>query len=181
MARSIETEIETARLRLRPWREEDLNPYARMCADPEVMRYLPGTLTREESMRQIERFVRHWEEHGFGLWAVEGKAGGEFIGFVGLMRQDDWPVGEHKVEVGWRLDRRSWGNGFATEGAVASLRYGFDRLKLPRIISICDPRNTASRRVMEKAGLTFRGEARWRGYDDVWYAADCRDWLNADG
>lgn len=170
-------EIETARLLLRPWREEDVEPYARMCADPEVMLYLPGTLTPEESRQQVERFVRHWEERGFGLWAIEERASSEFIGFVGLVYQDDWPVGEHKVEVGWRLDRRFWGRGLATEGAVESLRYGFGRLKLPRIISICDPRNAASRRVMGKAGLTFRGEACWRGYEDVWYAADRPEWI----
>lgn len=168
--------VETNRLLLRQWLEEDLDPYARMCADPEVMRYLPGVPTREESARQIERFMRHWEERDYGIWAVEEKAGGELIGFVGLAYQDDWPAGEHKVEVGWRLNRRFWGNGLATEGALPSLRYGFDRLKLPRIISICDPRNRASRRVMEKAGLTFRGKARWRGYDDVWYAIDREEW-----
>lgn len=165
-------EIETGRLLLRGWRDEDRQPYARMCADPEVMRHLPGTLTRRESDDQIDRFIRHWSEHGYGLWAVEEKASSEFTGFVGLAYQKDWPAGEHKTEVGWRLDRRFWGRGFATEAALASLRYGFERLKLPRIISICDPRNTASRRVMQKAGLTFRGEAHWRGYDDVWYAID---------
>ncbi len=175
------TEIETDRLLLRRWRKKDLDPYARLCADPEVMRYLPGTLTREESARQIERFVYHWERRGYGLWAAEEKAGGEFIGFVGLEHHDDWPVDEHKVEVCWRLEKRFWGRGFATEGALASLRHGFERLELPRIISVCDPRNTASRRVMEKAGLTFRGRVHWRGYDDVWYSADRRGWLEPGG
>lgn len=169
-------EMETERLLLRQWRDEDLDAYARICADPEVMRYLPGVRTRQETARQIERFVRHWEEHGYGLWAVEEKAGGEFIGFVGLAYQEDWPVGEHKVEVGWRLDKRFWGNGLATEGALASLSHGFERRKLHRIISICDPRNRASQRVMEKCGLSFQGEARWKGYDEVWYAIDRDEW-----
>lgn len=172
----MSTELETDRLLLRQWREEDLDPYARLCADPEVMRYLPGVLTREESAKQIERFVRHWEEHGYGLWAIEEKKTGTFIGFIGLLRQDDWSEGEHKVEVGWRLDRSFWGNGLATEGALASLRYGFNRLKLPRIISICDPRNSASWRVMEKCGLTYQGEIHWRGYEDIWYAIDRDEW-----
>jgi RimJ/RimL family protein N-acetyltransferase len=172
----MSTELETDRLLLRQWREEDLDPYARICADPEVMRYLPGILTREESAKQIERFVRHWEEHGYGLWAIEEKKTGTFIGFIGLLRQDDWSEGEHKVEVGWRLDRSFWGNGLATEGALASLRYGFNRLKLPRIISICDPRNSASWRVMEKCGLTYQGEIHWRGYEDIWYAIDRDEW-----
>jgi len=141
------------------------------------MRYLPATLNREETRRQIESFVRHWEERGYGLWAVEAKAGGEFIGFVGLAYQHDWPASEDKVEVGWRLDKSYWGRGFATEGAVTSLRYGFERLDLPRIISICDPRNAASRRVMEKSGLLFQGMALWRGYEDVWYAVSRESWM----
>ncbi len=110
-------EIETERLILREWRESDLDPYARMCSDPEVMRYLPGVLDREGSEEQIAGFVRHWEERGFGLWAVEHRATGTFIGFAGLLRQENWPEGEHKTEVGWRLDCSFWGWGLATEAA----------------------------------------------------------------
>ena len=170
------TEIETERLLLRQWREGDLEAYARICADTEVMRYLPATLSREESVGQMAGFVRHWEEQGFGLWAVEERASGEFIGFVGLMRHDDWPEGEHRTEVGWRLGRAHWGRGLATEGALASVRYGFEGLGLARIISITLPENAASRRVMEKAGLTYRGEPRWRGQAVVWYAIDRDAW-----
>ncbi len=142
------TEIETARLLLRPWRIDDLDPYARICADPEVMRYLSGTMTRQQTEEQIAQFMRHWEEHGFGLWAVEEKASGAFIGFIGLLYQEEWPEGEHKTEVGWRLDRSFWERGLATEGARASVRHGFERLDLERIISITVPQNGASRRVM---------------------------------
>ena len=170
------TEIETERLLLRQWREGDLEAYARICADSEVMRYLPATLSREESVEQMAGFVRHWEEHGFGLWAVEERASGEFIGFVGLMRHDDWPEEEHRTEVGWRLGRAHWGRGLATEGALASVRYEFGGLGLARIISITLPENAASRRVMEKAGLTYRGETRWRGHDVIWYAIDRDAW-----
>jgi RimJ/RimL family protein N-acetyltransferase len=170
------TEIETSRLLLRRWREGDLDAYARICADPEVMRYLPATLGREESAEQMAWFERHWEERGFGLWAVEEKASGEFIGFIGLVYHDGWPEGEHKTEVGWRLGRAHWGRGLATEGALASVRYGFERLGLERIISITLPQNAASRRVMEKAGLTYRGETRWRGQDVIWYAIDRDAW-----
>ena len=171
------TEVETDRLLLRQWRTEDLEPYARICADAEVMRYLPSTMTREQSEEQVARFVRHWERRGIGLWAVEEKASGAFIGFIGLTHHDDWTEGEHKTEVGWRLDRPFWGRGLATEGAVASVRHGFETLGLERIISIALPRNVASRRVMEKAGLTFRGETRWRSHDVVWYAIDRQDWI----
>ena len=113
------TEIETDRLLLRRWREEDLGAYARICADAEVMRYLMGgggsPITREQSEEQFESFVRHWEERGFGLWAVEERASGNFIGRIGLMRHDDWP-GQDKTEVSWVLDRSCWGRGIATEG-----------------------------------------------------------------
>jgi ribosomal-protein-alanine N-acetyltransferase len=155
---------------------EDLEPYARICADREVIRYLPGTMTHEQSEEQVARFGRHWVERGCGLWAVEEKASGAFIGFVGLIHHDDWPQGEHKTEVGWRLDRSYWGRGLATEGALASLRYGFEELGLARIISITVPENLASRRVMEKTGLTLRGETRWRGNNVVWHAIDRDAW-----
>jgi RimJ/RimL family protein N-acetyltransferase len=167
-------EIETQRLLLRQWRDDDVEPYARICADAEVMRYIGGgaALTREQSEAQISDFVRHWEEHGFGLWAIEHKASGAFVGFVGLSHQDGWTESEHKREVGWRLDPAYWGRGFATEGAVASVRYGFEVLGLERIISIIQPENKASRRVAEKAGLSLQGETRWRGNGVVWYAVD---------
>ena len=174
------SELETSRLLLRPWRKEDLDAYARICADPEVTRYVSGPLSRQESEEQGSRFVRHWEERGFGLWAVEHRASGAFIGFIGLLHQHDWPIGEHKTEVGWRLDRAFWGRGLATEGAQASVRYGFEELGLEGMISIIHPENMASRRVAEKAGLALRGEVRFRGYVSVWYVIDRREW-NAEG
>ena len=171
-------EIETERLLLRRWREEDLEPYARLCVDPEVMRFIGdgSTLNRKQSGEQVSRFVRHWEERGFGLWALEGKESGTFVGFAGLSYQEDWPEGEHRTEVGWRLDRAFWGRGLASEAAKASVTYGLETLGLERIISIIQPGNTASRRVAEKAGLTPRGETRWRGTPVVWYAIDRGQW-----
>jgi ribosomal-protein-alanine N-acetyltransferase len=166
-------ELESARLRLRQWREGDLDAYARICADPEVMRYMgSGPLTRAETERRVKGIVRSWEERGFGLWAVEYKETGTFIGRIGLLYHEDWSEDEHKTEVGWLLDRSCWGKGLATEGATASVRYGFEGLGLERIISIALPQNVASRRVMEKTGLTLRGRTRWRGHDVVWYAVD---------
>ena len=116
----------------------------------------------------------HWER-------VRAAFRGEPVDRVPICLWRHWPVDDHKVEVGWRLDKRFWGKGLATEGAIANLSYGFERLGLTRIISICDPRNKASQRVMEKAGLSFQGEVRWRGYDDVWYASDRREWLAGAG
>ena len=131
-----------------------------------------GTMSREQAAEQVARLTRNWEEKGCSHWVVEEKATGTFIGRIGLQYQDDWSEGEHKTEVGWLLRRSCWGQGFATEGALASLRYGFEELGLERIISITLPANLASRRVMEKAGLTFRGETSWRGFEVVWYATD---------
>lgn len=130
-----------------------------------------GAMSREQTAGQVARLVRHWEERGYSHWVVEEKATGAFVGRIGLQYQDDWSEGEHKTEVGWLLGRSFWGRGFATEGALASLRYG-----LERIISITLPQNLASRRVMEKAGLTPRGETRWRGFDVVWYDIGRREW-----
>jgi RimJ/RimL family protein N-acetyltransferase len=95
------------------------------------------------------------------------------------MHQHDWPIGEHKTEVGWRLDRAFWGRGLATESAQVSVRHGFEELELERIISIIIPENLASRRVAEKAGLTLRGELPFKGHDVVWYAIDRREWTDA--
>ena len=170
------TEIETSRLLLRPWRNEDLAPYARICADPEVMRYLSGAMTPKQSEEQVSAFVCHWKERGFGLWAVEEKSSATFIGFIGLLYHEEWPEGEHNTKVGWRLDRSFWGRGLATEGARASLQHGFEELGLERVISIIHPKNVASRRVAEKAGLTLRGETRFKGFEVIWYAIDRREW-----
>lgn len=141
------------------------------------MRYIGGgaTLTREESAAQVSKFERHWEERGFGLWALEERASGAMIGFAGLAHLDDWIRSPHETEVGWRLDHSLWGRGLATEGAAASVRYGFEEIGLKSIISIIQPENVASRRVAEKVGLTLRGEARWRGHDVVWYGIDRRE------
>ena len=111
---------------------------------------------------------------------MEHKADGAFIGFAGLQRQEEWAEGEHKTEVGWRLDRAYWNRGLATEGAGASLDHGFRDLGLERVISFTVPENVASRRVMEKCGLTFRGRTRWRGLEHVWYAIDRREWEHRD-
>ena len=139
-----------------------------------MTRYVTDPLSRQESEEQVSRFVRRWEERGFGLWAVEHRASGAYISFVGLLHQHEWPIGEHKTEVGWRIERAFRGHGLATEGAQASVRYGFEELGLERIISIITPQNLLSRRVAKKAELTLHGEVRFRGYDAIWYAIDRR-------
>jgi RimJ/RimL family protein N-acetyltransferase len=146
-------ELETARLRLRPWRDEDLPTLARWNADPVVMRHMGrGPMTLEESAAALERTRRHWEEHGFGVWAAELLATGELVGRIGVAYHRAWPG---DPEVGWVIDPAHAGAGLATEGGAACVEYGFDVLGAGRLVSICTEENTASRRVMEKLGFRF--------------------------
>ncbi len=153
-------EVRTERLVLRRWRDDDLDDFAEMNSDPEVVRYLrDGTpRTREESAEQLAGFMRHWEEHGFGLWAAVLPETAEVIGFVGLAVPTFLPEVLPAVEAGWRLKRRHWGNGYATEGGGEALRFGFDDLGLDRIVSVRHRDNEASRRVMERLEMTLERE-----------------------
>ena len=146
--------VETERLLLREWREDDFEPFARMCADPRVMEFFPATLTREETAAGIERGRAHFARHGFGWWAAELKETGAFIGFIGLAVPYFEAHFTPCVEVGWRLAAEYWRRGLATEGARASLRYGFEVLGLAEIVSFTTVANVRSRRVMEKIGMT---------------------------
>ncbi len=169
---------ETPHLLLRPWRQEDLDPLVRLLAKPEVARYirLDGQVfTREETAQVHTRVLRSWQEQGLGPWAVIDKAGGSWIGKLGLMYQEDWP-GPDKFEVDYELDPAFWGRGLATEGTQAALRYGFVERSLPRIIGATVPENVASRRVMEKCGMTYQGELWFRNARIVWYALDASTW-----
>ncbi len=145
--------IKTPRMILRPWRDEDYASYAAMNADPEVRRYWPATLSREESDAQAAGLQKHIEEHGFGFWAAEAPGVARFIGFVGLQYAGpDLPFAP-AVEAGWRLAREYWGRGYATEGARAALADGFGRLGLEEIVSYAVAVNAPSRRVMERIGM----------------------------
>lgn len=145
--------IETERLILRPWRDADREPFARITADPRVMEFFPTILRREESDLLIERCVAHYRQHGFTFFAAELRATGELIGFIGLARTP-MPHLVPLVEIGWRLAFQHWNRGLATEGARASLRYGFEQLNLPEIVAFTATVNVRSRRVMEKLGMT---------------------------
>lgn len=147
-------EIRTPRLLMRRWRESDLAPYAALNADVEVTRYLAGPLTRERSDAMVERIERGFAEHGFGLWALEVAETGEFIGFTGLSVPGFEAHFTPAVEVGWRLARSAWGNGYATEAARAAVAYGFDQAGLDEIVSFTTAANRASRAVMERLGMT---------------------------
>ena len=149
------TEIHTARLLLRGWRDEDLDPLAALNADPEVMRYiLDGSVRdRAQSAESLRRMTQDWQTHGFGLFAVEHRGTGTLLGWAGLAVPHFLPEVLPAVEIGWRLSRSAWGHGYATEAATAALRFAFDERELPRIISIRHRENTRSARVMEKLGL----------------------------
>jgi len=147
--------LKTSRLLMREWRDSDRVPYAEMNGDPEVMRHFPSTLTPQQSDEMIDRMTAAWRDHEFGLWAVERCDTRELIGFVGL-----WSPSWHAdftpcVEVGWRLGKQHWGNGFAPEAATAALEWGFANVDLPgdQIVSFTTEGNISSQRVMQKIGM----------------------------
>ncbi len=147
-------DIPTDRLLLRRFRDADRDPFARMNRDPAVMEFFPHLLSRIESDAVVDRIEAHFAEHGFGLWAAELRASSEFIGYVGLAVPRFTASFTPCVEIGWRLDVAYWGEGLATEGARAVVRYAFEGLGLPEIVSFTVPDNLRSRRVMEKLGMT---------------------------
>jgi RimJ/RimL family protein N-acetyltransferase len=167
--------VVTERLRLRQWRDDDVEPLARLYADPGYLEHM-SAYDRDETAEQIAFFRRRWDELGFGLWVAEDRRTGVFLGWIGVTRHDDWPLDDGPVEVGWTLAREARGRGLATEGGRAAVNAAFAHLPLARVLSITAPGNRRSRRVMERLGLTFRGETRWRGVDVVWYAVDRADW-----
>jgi RimJ/RimL family protein N-acetyltransferase len=146
--------IRTERLLLRRWRDDDVAPFAAMNADPVVMEHFVSTLSAEETAAFVERIESAFEERGYGLWAVEVPGVASFIGFVGLAYQDFEAPFTPAVEVGWRLAQEHWGHGYATEGGRAAVRFAFEDLGLPDIVSMTAVGNTRSRHVMERLGLT---------------------------
>jgi RimJ/RimL family protein N-acetyltransferase len=149
--------IETDRLVLRGWEDRDLDPYAALCADPEVMRFI-GTGEPQERARAamaMASFRAGWTERGFDLWCVTQPGDDTCIGFVGLHVPDFLPEILPAVEIGWRLARPQWGHGYATEGALAVRDFAFDRMGLDRIVSVAQAGNHASTRVMHKIGMTL--------------------------
>lgn len=146
--------IETSRLILRPWRHGDLAPFAEQNADPVVMRFLAGVLTREESDAYVASAERHFAENGFCKWAVEAPGVAPFIGAVGLTRVRFEASFTPAVEIAWRLGRRHWGRRYATEAAQAAIEDGFARVGLDEVVAMTALGNEASMRVMERLGMT---------------------------
>lgn len=164
-----EVRLETERLILRMFCEDDFEWYAKTCADPEVMRFLGGKpFSRLEAWRHMAFLVGHWHLRGYGHWAVEEKAGGALVGRIGLLNPEGWPG----FELGWALAREHWGKGYATEGARRALEYAFTQLGREHVISLIHPENRASIRVAERLGERPEGTAEVFGVEVLVYGVD---------
>ena len=149
--------IETERLVLRPWRDEDRAPFAELNADPQVMRYFPAPLSREESDAVVDRLITRHAEHGFTFAPAERKADALFLGFVGLTRTEVGQSFDGAPEIGWRLRREAWGQGYASEAAGAWLDWAWANLPgEEEVVSFTASTNEPSRRVMQRIGMTRR-------------------------
>ncbi|MEO3743666.1 GNAT family N-acetyltransferase [Plantactinospora sp. B5E13] len=146
-------EINTARLVLRNWRDADLAPWAAMNADPEVREHLGPLLSPEQAAASMRRFQADLDRDSFGFWALEVRETAEFVGFAGLDVVDEG-MPFTGVEAGWRLARSAWGHGYATEAALAVLRYGFDKVGLTEILAVTTRTNLRSQAVMRRIGMT---------------------------
>lgn len=152
-------EVETERLQLRQWTPSDKAPFAALNADKRVMEYFPAPLTREESDAMADRCQLLIEQHGWGLWAVELKATEQFVGALGLHIPAAKLPFSPCVEIAWRFAYPFWGQGLATEAALAALQVGFERLKLAKIVSLTALINLRSQAVMERIGMVRAAES----------------------
>ena len=143
-------QLETERLILRGWRNDDFDALAAIHADPEVMGFLGGVQERNDAWRAFTSMVGSWVLRGYGVWAVERKSDGALMGRVGMINPEGWPG----LEIGWTLGRPYWGEGYATEAAAASMRYAFLTQPVDRLISCIDENNTASQGVARRIGET---------------------------
>ncbi len=164
-----EVQLETDRLILRMWREEDFEPYAKICEDADVMRYIGGKpFSRLEAWRHFAYLIGHWYLRGYGHWAVEEKATSDFVGRIGFLNPAGWPG----FEIGWTLGKDWWGKGYAIEGAHRALQYAFNELKKDHVISLIHPENRASIRVAERLGEKPEGTAEVLGIRVIIYGVD---------
>jgi len=156
------------------FRGKDFEAYARMVADPEVTRFLGNgkPLDRLGAWRSLATHIGHWTLRGYGMWAVEEKAGGRFIGRIGFFEPEGWPG----FELGWALAREHWGKGYATEGARRALEYAFTGLGRERVISLIDPENGASIRVAERLGERAEGKVALFGKEILVFGIDRERW-----
>ena len=166
--------IETNRLKLRDFQENDLTAYLTLVGDAAAMRYIGTgrTLNREEAWQQITTILGHWHLRGYGLWAVEEKTSGKLVGRVGLYNPEGWPG----LEVGWALIPRFQGQGYATEAAMASLDFAFGEVGADEIISCIQPGNAPSIAVAERLGETHWRDDLLQGIRVHIYGVDRQAW-----
>ena len=145
--------LQTSRLILRNWKQNDIEPFAILNSDPRVCEFLPNVLSQEETLTSVIKIQSHFKKHAFGLFAVELISTKTFIGFVGLKYFSFDSHFTPSVELAWRLSWENWGQGLATEAAQKVTQYGFETLGLPEILAITAKNNQGSRRVMEKLGM----------------------------
>ena len=158
--------LTSRRLGFRPWKISDLNDFASLNADKEVMEHFPRSLSVDESADFISRLQKHYTQYGHCYFATEILESGEFIGFIGLAFQKYESEFTPAVDIGWRLKKSAWGKGYATEGALRCLDFGFDQLKLSEIISTCPKANHRSEKVMQKIGMKKTGEFNHPNLED---------------
>jgi RimJ/RimL family protein N-acetyltransferase len=163
-------ELQTERLLMRAWRDEDFEPWAELCSDDEVMRSLGGAggLTPSDAWRDMAIMAGHWPLKGFGHWVLEERESGALVGRAGLYYPPDWP----EMEVGWTVARPHWGKGYAPEAAHEACRWAHDELGAGHIVSLIAPDNTRSMRVAEKLGEKVEGRVNVRGFDLLVYGTD---------
>ena len=162
--------ITTPRLILRTFTEEDIDPMVRILGGKDVLRYFPRTdpPPRDRVQKMIVGLLKHWEEHGYGLWAVESRSTGDLMGRCGLQILPE----TEEVEVDFILGKRFWGQGFATEAGRASLRYAFEQLGLERVVGLAHIENKASQHVLEKLGMELLEQRQFWGIDCYHYAIE---------
>jgi len=169
------TELRTRRLVCRRVHECDLEPFVLMHSDPAVMATLGGARTPEETRAFLARLLDHWGQHRFGLWTLTHPEDGGFMGRGGLLRVE--VEGREEVELAYAFRQHWWGQGLATELAVASVATAFECLRLPSLVCMTLPTNAASRRVMEKAGFLYQRDVVHRGLPHVLYRLTASRWL----
>jgi RimJ/RimL family protein N-acetyltransferase len=166
--------LETERLTLRSFREDDVRALHELSQDPEVVRYVGDRRapTHQEAWRAVAGWLGHWAMRGYGQWAIEERSSGHFVGRAGIINPVDWPG----PEVGYLLGRAYWGRGYATEAASAAMNWGFEQFGFPDLLSLIDPDNAASIAVATRLGETPRGETELWGHRLLIYGISRGEW-----
>lgn len=150
--------LQSDRLGFRPWCDTDMELMVSINSDPDVMQYFPSVMSRQQTEDSVQRFQRHQQEHGYCYFAVDQLQTKSFIGFIGLMQQQYPFSPQQVVDIGWRLDKRFWRQGLASEGARCCLEFASERLGLSKVVAVAPKVNVASIAVMKKIGMEYSGE-----------------------